>query len=133
MVLSELHTVPADDLLQFWYFKQLQYFKPMAEDIAHYKRAKYLGSPDYCFQWLWDAACRYLAMKREDHMQDSLNRSLKQPHAKAVPGLDAKPPKGKGKGKADKKGKPKSRSKSTDRKSKGAKSVFAWTLTEQGR
>ena len=101
-------------------FKQLQHFKPMAEDMAHYTRAKFMGSPDYCLQWLWDAACRYLAMKREDYMRDSLNRSLKQPHARAVPGLDVKPSRGKGKGTADKKGKPKSRSKSTDRKSKGA-------------
>ena len=54
-------------------------------------------------------------------MQDSLNRSLKHTHAKAVPGLHAKPSRGKGKGKAGKKGKPKSRSKSIERKSKGAK------------
>ncbi len=28
---------------------------PLAEDIARYKRAKYLGSPDYSFEWLWEA------------------------------------------------------------------------------
>ena len=88
MVLSELHTVPDPEVLQFWYFKQLQHFKPMAEDIAHYKRAKYNGSPDHSFDWLWAASCRYLSMKREDYMQDSLNRSLKHSHAKALPGLD---------------------------------------------
>ena len=74
----------------------------MAEDIAHYKRAKWINSPDYSFDWLWAASCRYLTMKREDYMQDSLNRSLKHTHPKAVPGLDA--PKDK-KGKGDKKGK----------------------------
>ena len=41
----------------------------MAEDIARYKRAKYIGSPDHSFEWLWQASCRYLLMKREDYMQ----------------------------------------------------------------
>ena len=35
MVLSELTFVPDSDTLLFWYFKQTQIFKPMAEDIAH--------------------------------------------------------------------------------------------------
>ena len=65
MVLSELHTVPDPEVLQFWYVKQLQKFKPMAEDIAHYRRAKYNGSPDHSFDWLCAASCRYLSMKRE--------------------------------------------------------------------
>ena len=84
----------------------------MAEDIAHYKRAKYNGSPDHSFDWLWAASCRYLSMKREDYMQDSLNRSLKHSHAKALPGLDASKPK---KGKGDNKGKDKPRSKTPAR------------------
>ena len=98
MVLAELQTVPDKSLLQFWYFKQMQYFKPMAEDIAHYKRAQYLKSPDYSFDWLWNASCRYLTMKREDHMQHELNRSLRGDHPKAVPGLSAKGSKNKEKG-----------------------------------
>ena len=37
IVLSELATVPSDELLQFWYFKQIEKFRPLAEDVAHYK------------------------------------------------------------------------------------------------
>ena len=38
MVLSELSTVPDPGVLLCLYFRQLQNFKPMAGDIAHYKR-----------------------------------------------------------------------------------------------
>ena len=38
MVLSELSTVPDPEVLQLWYYKQLQHFMPMAEDIAHHIR-----------------------------------------------------------------------------------------------
>ncbi len=69
MVLSELSTVPDPEALQLWYFRQLQHFKPMAEDIAHYRRAKYNESPVHSLEWLWAASCRYLLMKREDYMQ----------------------------------------------------------------
>ena len=40
-MLSELATVPSDEILQFWYFKQIEKLRPLAEDVAHYKRAKY--------------------------------------------------------------------------------------------
>ena len=63
MVLSELTFVPEKSTLLFWYFKQIQNFKPMAEDIAHFKRAQWNNSPDYSFDWLWGASCRYLAQK----------------------------------------------------------------------
>ena len=116
MGFRELNTVPDPEVLQFGYFKQLQYFKPMAEDTAHYKRARWNGSPDHSFEWLWVASCRYLSMKREDYMQDSLNRSLKHSHAKALPGLDASEPK---KGKGDNTGKGKPRSKTPSRPTGG--------------
>ncbi len=97
MVMSELQTAPDPGLLQYWYFKQVQYFKPMSEDIAHYKRAKGIpGDPDYSFERLWGASCRYLTMKREDSMQDALNRSLKYTHSKALVGPEVRPKKGKG-------------------------------------
>ena len=69
MVLSELSEPPDPKLLQYLYFQQAQHFKPLAEDIAHYKRAKYLGSTDYSFEWLWEASNRYLLMEKEDYMQ----------------------------------------------------------------
>ena len=111
MVLSELHTVPDPEVLQLWYFKQQQYFKPMAEDIAHYKRAKWNGSPDHSFEWLWAASCRYLSMKREDYMQDSLNRSLKRTHATTL----AQEPR------------------SPQRRRRAPQGWLAWTLSEGGR
>ena len=120
MVLSELSYVPDQDVLQYWYFKQLQHFKPMAEDIAHYKRAQFLpgGSPDYSFNYLWEASCRSLTMKRQDYMQNALAKSLKDPYAKALAGLDTKPS-----GKGDKKGKtPRSKSKGSTGKGKGSQS-----------
>ena len=61
MVLSELTFVPEKSTLLFWYFKQIQNFKPMAEDTAHFKRAQWNNSSDYSFDWLWGASCRYLA------------------------------------------------------------------------
>ena len=56
LVLSELPTQPTPEIIQFSYFQQIQKFKPMAEDIAHYKRAKWINSPDYLFDWLWAAS-----------------------------------------------------------------------------
>ena len=41
LVISELSQQPVDQALQLWYFWQIEHFKPMSEDIAHYKRAKY--------------------------------------------------------------------------------------------
>ena len=41
LVISELSVEPENTLLQCWYFRQIEHFKPMSEDIAHYKRAKY--------------------------------------------------------------------------------------------
>ena len=96
MVMSELSAPPDPGLVHIRYFKQIQYFKPMSEDIAHYKRAKgILGDPDYSFEWLGDASCRYLSMKREDYMQDALNRCFKSTHSKALAGPEAKPGKAK--------------------------------------
>ncbi len=68
MVVSELSTPPDPALLQLLYFRQVQYFKPLVEDVSHFKRAKHLGSPDYSFEWLWEAANRYLTVKRENRM-----------------------------------------------------------------
>ena len=53
MVLSELTNKPDDSTLLFWYFKQIQNFKPMAEDTAHFRRAQWMKTPDYTFGWLW--------------------------------------------------------------------------------
>ncbi len=90
----------------------------MSEDIAHYKRAKYEpGNPVYSFEWLWAASCRHLLMKREEYMQQSLNKSLTGA-SKGAPGPDA--PKGKGKGTNGPKGpRPKSPARPTGDKPKG--------------
>ena len=64
MVLSELSKPPAPDYLQTLCFRQLQYFNPLAEDIAHYKRVNYLHSGDHSYEHLWDAATRYLHMRK---------------------------------------------------------------------
>ena len=87
MVLSELSKPPDPDLLQALCLRQLQCYKPLAEDIAHYKRAKHLLSGDYSYEYLWDAATRYLHMKREDHMRESLSRGLTGSTDKAAPGV----------------------------------------------
>ncbi len=64
MVLSELSEPPDPKLLLHLYFKQVQHFKLLDEDVSHYKRAKYLGLPDHTFEWLGEASNRYLLMKR---------------------------------------------------------------------
>ena len=91
LVISEISVGPKNTMLQYWYFRQIEHFKPMSEDIAHYKRAKYEpGNPVYSFEWLWAASCRYLLMKREEYMQQSLSRSLTGA-SKGAPGPDAAP------------------------------------------
>ena len=56
-----------------YYFKQVQCFKPLAEDITHFKRAKLLDDKsDHSFEFLVEAANRFLLMKREDAMQEAL-------------------------------------------------------------
>ena len=42
MALSELKTPPDPEILRYCHFKQVQCFKTLAEDIARYKRAKFL-------------------------------------------------------------------------------------------
>ena len=104
MVLTELQTQPEPSLLQYWHFKQLKGFKPLSDDIAHYRRAQYNVSSDYSFEWLWAAACRYLAMTREDYMQGALNQTLNnKAHAALAPGYggDKKPKPKPGKGQGD--------------------------------
>ena len=130
MVISELSHVPDQEILQFRYFNQLNNFAPMAEDIAHYKRAKYAGTADYSFEWLWQASCRYLAGKRADYMQEFLNRGLKNNHARALPGLTVTP-NGKGKG-GNKKAQPRSKS-GGNQKGKKAKGDSRGRSQSQGR
>ncbi len=76
LVVSELSEPPDPKLLQYLYYEQIKNFKALQEDIAHYKRAKGLNGPEYCFDWLWQASTRYLTMKREDYMQDALSQGL---------------------------------------------------------
>ncbi len=85
MVMSELESRPADGLLQFLYYNQIKHFKPLAADVAHYLRAQWNNGPEYCFQWLWDAACRYISQRRQDYMQDALNKSLNNRNHNAAP------------------------------------------------
>ena len=102
MVLSKLETRPAEKLLQHLYFTQVCDFKPLEADIAFYKRAQWNGGPEFCFQWLWDSACRYITQLRADYMQNALNKSLTTRH-NAAPA-----PKGKGNEKKGDERKPRS-------------------------
>ncbi len=78
MVMSELKKQPYPDILQHLYYRQVQCFKPLAEDMSHYRRAK--GSKafatDHSFEFLWEASSRYLLIKRGDLMQAALRRGL---------------------------------------------------------
>ncbi len=99
MVLSELKTEPDPEILRFCYFKQIQYFKPLAEDIAHFKRANLLDDKsDHSFEFLFEAANWHVLMKREDAMQEALSRGLMGTTESAAPGVD---PTSKGKSKGD--------------------------------
>ena len=40
LVISELSEPPDPKILQHLYYEQIKNFKPLQEDIAHYKRAK---------------------------------------------------------------------------------------------
>ncbi len=60
----------------------------MAEDISHYKRVKLLPDrSEYSFGYLFEAAHRYLLMKREDAMQDALSQGLMGTTDRAAPGI----------------------------------------------
>ncbi len=98
MVLSELRTQPDPDILRHCYFRQIRYFKPLSEDISHYRRATHLpDKSDYSFECLFESANRYLLMKREDAMQDALSRGLMGTTDRDAPGIP-QTPKGAGKG-----------------------------------
>ena len=50
MVRAELKREPDPEILQYCYFKQTQWFKPLVDDIAHYRRLKLLDDKsDYLF------------------------------------------------------------------------------------
>jgi uncharacterized protein (DUF1684 family) len=89
MAMSELATAPDPAILQYCYFRQIQNFKPLADDIAYYKRARFAAdATDHSFEFLFEAANRYLRMKREDSMQEQLSRGLNGASDKALPGID---------------------------------------------
>ncbi len=50
MVMSELATAPDAATLQFVYYNQIKDFKPMSEDIGHYRRAQWNHSPRLLFR-----------------------------------------------------------------------------------
>ena len=58
--LAKLKREPDPDILQFCYARQVQWLKPLSEDIAHYKRAWFLldDKSDFSFRYLFDAANR---------------------------------------------------------------------------
>ena len=87
MVFSELSKPPDPELRLILHFRQVQYFKPLAEDVAHYTRARFLHSPDHSFDYLWGAASRFLLTKGEDHLQESLSRGIKGSTDRAAPGV----------------------------------------------
>ena len=61
----------------------------MADGIAYYKRARFAtGATDHSFEFLFEAATRYLRMKREDSMQEQLSRGLNGASDKALPDID---------------------------------------------
>ncbi len=45
LVLNALKKAPDPDVIQRLHFRQLQGFRPLAEDVAHYKRATFLDDP----------------------------------------------------------------------------------------
>ena len=49
MLISELATQPYQATLQLVYYNQIKDFKPMAEDIGHYRRAQWNGGPRVFF------------------------------------------------------------------------------------
>jgi hypothetical protein len=101
-VVSELEEQPPETLLRHLYFEQIRHFRPLEADIAYYKRAQWNDGPEFCFQWFWDASCRYIKQIRADYMQQELNRGLNTRH-NAAPA-----PKGKGKEKKGDERKPRS-------------------------
>ena len=77
IVTSELATTPDPAILQYVYFRQIQDIKPLVGDTAYYKRARFAAdATDHSFEYLSEAANRYLRMKREDSMQEQLSRGL---------------------------------------------------------
>ena len=77
---------PDPEVIQHCCHKQVQSFKPMAEDVAHYHRAKYkTDSSDHSFELFFNAVNRHIRMKREDSVQEALSRGLTGSTEKAVP------------------------------------------------
>ena len=87
--MSELATTPDPAILQYCCFRQLQNIKPLADDTAYDRRARFAAdATDHSFEFLFEAANRYLRMKREDSMQEQLSRGLNGASDRALPGID---------------------------------------------
>ncbi len=66
----------------------------MADDYAYDRRARLAAdATEHSFEFRYEAANRYLRMKREDSMQEQFSRGLNGASDKALPGID---PEGKG-------------------------------------
>ncbi len=59
MVMSELATAPDPAILQYCYFRQIQNLKPLVDDIAYYKRARFAAdATDRSFELPFEKANR---------------------------------------------------------------------------
>ena len=77
---------PDTGVVQYCYHKQVQYFKPLIEDIAHYHRA-IIGADKTgrSFEFLFTAVRRHIRMMRKDMFQEVLSRELTGSTEDAVP------------------------------------------------
>ena len=83
--------MPDPALLQYCYSRPIQDLKPLADDIAYCKRAQPAAdATDQSFEFLFEAANRYLRMKREDSIQERLSRGLNGASDKTLPGIGPK-------------------------------------------
>ena len=93
VVMSGPRKPPDPDSAHQSHYRQVQIFKPIAEDMSPYNRAKWDKSlaAYQSIGLLCDASNRYLLMKFwEGVMQAALSRGLSWPADKAAPGPDLK-------------------------------------------
>ena len=116
-VLRGMRKPPDPDMLELLYFKCIERFNGIAEDVAHYNRSDE-SSPDHCYEYLFNAVQRYLQRTRQQANREKVSAAvLGSGHASALA-----PPKGGGRGRGRGGGRGGAQAKSRERSDSRARS-----------
>ena len=74
-VLRGMRKPPDPEVMEVLYFKCIERFSGIAEDVAHYNRSDET-SPDHCYEFLFTAVQRYLQRTRQKDNREKVSAAV---------------------------------------------------------